>query len=296
MAGVNAVVVFWNEVWPQIKQVFAEIWGALAPIVTPVLAGLYVVISGAVGFITGFWKDAWKIIKDEFKLVWDLIVDVLRLAWDVISGVIKVALDLLTGNWGKAWKDFKQIFVDAWNDLKILFGDLASNAVQWGKDMIQGLIDGIMGMIDLVKNAVGNVADVIAQYLHFSTPDVGPLAEYEKWMPDFMTGLAQGIKNSKSVVTEALSGLTAEMNLNLNANAMMPAMAGAGMVASQTVTNINNQGINIDYNKLGAAVASALSSVDIKSTMVIGNKELVNLNRGLQPTRQAEAIRRGGQI
>ena len=297
IAGVAEISAYWNEVWPQIQQVFQAVWGVIGTIVKPILEAMYVVISAGVGFITGFWKDAWNIIKDELKLAWDLIVDVLRLAWDVISGIFKVALDLLTGNWSKAWADFKQIFVDAWDDLKGLFSDLATNAVQWGKDMIQGLIDGIMGMIDGVKNAVSDVAGVIAEYLHFSTPDVGPLVEYEKWMPDFMSGLAKGIQNSKLLVTDALGDLTADMNLNLNTNALSPAMAGTGPMTSQTITNINNQQtMNIDYEKLGSAVAKALSAVDLSAKMVLGNRELTNLNRGLQSTRQAEATRRGGQI
>ena len=60
----------------------------------------------------------------------------------------------------------------------------------WGKDMIQGLIDGITGMIGNVAGAIGSVADKIASIIHFSRPDEGPLRNYEQWMPDFMGGLA----------------------------------------------------------------------------------------------------------
>ena len=45
----------------------------------------------------------------------------------------------------------------------------------WGKDMIQGLIDGITGMIGNVAGAIGSVADKIASIIHFSRPDEGPL-------------------------------------------------------------------------------------------------------------------------
>lgn len=46
-----------------------------------------------------------------------------------------------------------------------------------------------------------------------------PLTEYESWMPDFMQGLAKGIEKSKSVVADAIEGVSKDMTIN--ANAMM---------------------------------------------------------------------------
>lgn len=43
----------------------------------------------------------------------------------------------------------------------------------------------------------------IASFLHFSVPDEGPLSDYEKWMPDFMKGLAGGIERNRKLVKNA---------------------------------------------------------------------------------------------
>lgn len=83
----------------------------------------------------------------------------------------------------------------------------------WGKDMIMGLVKGITGSIGAVVGAVKNVASTIASYMHFSRPDIGPLRQYEKWMPDFMAGLSRGITDNLWLVEDAaemLSGATAE--------------------------------------------------------------------------------------
>ena len=77
---------------------------------------------------------------------------------------------------------------------------LASSAFRWGSDLINGIVDGIRNRIGNVVNAVSDVADAIRSYLHFSVPDVGPLTDYEEWMPDFMGGLARGIEKSKGLV------------------------------------------------------------------------------------------------
>lgn len=43
------------------------------------------------------------------------------------------------------------------------------------------------------------------------------MTEYESWMPDFMEGLAKGIEKSKSVVTDAIAGVSKDMSINANA-------------------------------------------------------------------------------
>ena len=53
--------------------------------------------------------------------------------------------------------------------------ELPGRAVGWGRDFIQGLVDGIWGMIGSVVDAVSSVANTITRYLHFSRPDIGPL-------------------------------------------------------------------------------------------------------------------------
>ena len=78
---------------------------------------------------------------------------------------------------------------------------------QWGKDMIQGMIRGIMSMIDGVVGSVKNVASAIASVIHFSRPDIGPLRNYEQWMPDFMSGLAKGIRDNLWMVEDAAGAL-----------------------------------------------------------------------------------------
>lgn len=78
---------------------------------------------------------------------------------------------------------------------------------QWGKDMIQGVIRGITSMIDGVVGSVKNVASAIASVIHFSRPDIGPLRSYEQWMPDFMSGLAKGIRDNLWMVEDAAGAL-----------------------------------------------------------------------------------------
>lgn len=194
--AVNEISSFWNEVWPQIKQVFVEVWDVMKVILAPAMAVIYTAIEAGIGLIKGIWGPAWNLIKDTLKIVWDGIAGIIRIAWDVVSGVIKVGLDLLTGNWSKAWSDLKSIFINVWADIKQLFSSMINDALSWGKDLVQGMINGIRGSIGGVADAAKDIATTIWEYLHHSVPEKGPLADDDTWMPDFVQGLAKGIDDN----------------------------------------------------------------------------------------------------
>ena len=90
---------------------------------------------------------------------------------------------------------------------------LPGKAAGWAADMINGFVGEIFSSMHKVADAVKNVASTITAYMHFSRPDLGPLRQYEKWMPDFMAGLSRGITDNLWMVEDAaerLSGATAE--------------------------------------------------------------------------------------
>lgn len=114
-----------------------------------------------------------------------------------------------------------------WDGAKEVFEDLKKRALTWGGDMINGFIDGIKAKIEDVKAAASSVANAVKNFLHFSRPDVGPLREYEKWMPDFMAGLAKGINDNKYLVTDEIKDLANEMRIDGNFDTLKIDKSGA---------------------------------------------------------------------
>lgn len=93
--------------------------------------------------------------------------------------------------------------------------NLPSQAVEWGKDFIQGLAGGIMSAARAVLDSVKSIANSIASFLHFSRPDVGPLRNYETWMPDMIDGMAEGIYKNAYKLENAVSSLSAGMGMRM---------------------------------------------------------------------------------
>lgn len=77
-----------------------------------------------------------------------------------------------------------------------------SQAATWGKDLINNFVSGIKSKFANVKNAISNVAGVIRSVIHFSEPDIGPLADFHTYAPDMMKSFAEGIRKNEKIVTD----------------------------------------------------------------------------------------------
>ena len=166
---------------------------------------------------------------------------------DTIKSLIKAGLEFIKG-----------VFAT--------FGvDIVAKAKQWGVDMINGLINGIKGMIGKVRDAISSVADVISSFIHFSEPDVGPLSNFDTFMPDMMKQMAQGIKKGIPLVANAMNSLTGNMagSLSGGVGSVSAGAMAAGNVSNTTNTNTVN--INVygaqgqDVNELANAVQEIIN-------------------------------------
>ena len=101
--------------------------------------------------------------------------------------------------------------------------------------MMQGFIDGIRSMLSNLGNVVSNVASTIASFLHFSRPDEGALREYEKWMPDFMQGMAQSLKDSAPTLISEVENLASGISGAMSLEGSVGSGAYAGAVTSESM-------------------------------------------------------------
>ena len=78
---------------------------------------------------------------------WDEIVAAAKRAWGYITDEFKRTGEAIKDNMNKAWKTVK----DIWGKITAFFEGI--DLEQIGKDIIQGLINGIKSMGDKVRNA-----------------------------------------------------------------------------------------------------------------------------------------------
>ena len=238
---VTAISTFLTTAWTAISNTVTTVWNAISNFFTTIWNGIRNVVTSVVNGISMFLTTAWNTIKNTISTVVNAIKTAVSNGFNAMLNGIKSVV-------GKIASTIKDGFNAAVDFIK----GLISSAFNWGKDLIMGIVDGIWSCISAVGDAVGAVADTIASFLHFSVPDEGPLTEYEKWMPDFLKGLAKGIKDSKGMVTDAMKDLSADMVVSPQVNGMQMSIAGAGGGAVS----------NADLSRLAGAIREAVSGIN----------------------------------
>ena len=206
-----------------------------------------------VNWETGEVKTKWQVMKE----------DVIKKAKDIRDGV--------KDKWNEMWqsiKDMKNALVDAMmSPFKIAdkqIHGVIGDARNWGRNLIQNFIDGINAMIGKVKNAVTKVADTVADRLGFHSPaKKGPGKDADKWMPNLMDMMAEGIENnvykiegSVDMTARTLQGMKSTNNVDSIASALAGAIGannnnggdmtvvvkiGEDTITEKVISNINRQ-------------------------------------------------------
>ena len=224
---VNAISTFLSAAWTAIQTTATTIWNAISVFFSTIWNGIKTVITTAVNAIKNTVTTAWNNIKNTVVSVGNAIKSAVTNLWNNVTSAVKTAMT-------NVFNAVKSGFAN----VKDHITGLASQAFNWGKDLIMGIVNGIKSCISAVGDAVKSVADKIKSFLHFSVPDEGPLTDYEKWMPDFMKGLAKGIEGSKSMVTKAMDTLSADMVISPQVNGVQAALAGGGTVSSADLSGL----------------------------------------------------------
>lgn len=190
------------------------VFGTLAPIITAITGLISTFGTAALLPILPYIAAVIAAIAAAIIIFknWDKIVEFLKNTWNIFVENIKKGVANISNFISKVGVIIDNLKKTVTNKFK----NIISSAFTWGKDMIYGFVNGIKNSIKYVTNAVSSVAKTITSWLHFSRPDVGPLREYEKWMPDMMQGMAKGIHDNKWKVEDELASLSKTMSLAFN--------------------------------------------------------------------------------
>lgn len=200
------------NIWNNIQTAASTIWAAIKTLVVNLAGNLK---TGAITAITSLktgLAELWDAIKQTASQLWEGIKETVT---GIVTGIKDKGIEgfeKLKDGIAETVKKIPKVVEDGFQGAIDFITGLPAKALQWGKDFINGLIDGIESMIDDVTDAVSDVADTISDWLHFSRPEKGPLHYYESWMPDFMEGMGKGISNNMWRVLDQMEILNKGMS------------------------------------------------------------------------------------
>lgn len=251
-----------SSLWDMIKQTALNTWENLKNSVVQTATNLKDSAIQALQSLKESAYQKWQEMKQNAHDSWEnLKSSVVQTAQNLKESAVQAFHNMVSGI-GNALSSLGSTVRNGFWSAISFITSLPSQAVQWGRDFIDGIVSGIRNAIGRVRDAVSDVASTIRSFLHFSVPDEGPLTEYESWMPDFMQGLAKGIEKSKSVVADAIEGVSKDMTIN--ANAMMDQSNAKQTNAIMNITSLLARylpylakSLNIEWDTGGVAAKLA---------------------------------------
>ena len=206
------------NIWNNIRNAASQIWSGIRQVVTSAASGLKQGVETVLSALSQFASQIWSAMKQTASSVWNGIkTTVVNIASALREAAVSAFQRMVSGI-GSALSGLYSVVSNGFSSAIRFITGLPGQAFQWGKDFIQGLINGISSMIQSVINTVSGLADRIRSFLHFSAPDEGPLADYETWMPDFMKGLASGIEKNRNLVEKAVRDVALDMVISPKVN------------------------------------------------------------------------------
>ena len=270
---VTSIQTFITTAWNAIKTVITTVVNAIKTVITTVWNGIKTAITTVINAIKTVISTVWNGIKNTISSI----VNGIKNTVTTVFGNILSGIRTTVGNIASAIKSGFQTAID-------FITSIPGKALQWGKDMIMGIVNGIKSCIGAVTDAVRGVANTITSFLHFSVPDEGPLTEYESWMPDFMQGLAKGIEKSKGVVEKAVSGVAADMVINPKMGEMQSGVAAGsvGVTGADigSLVSAIREGISGMNGQAGDIVIPVYLGGTMLDEVIVNAQQRANLRSG----------------
>ena len=204
-----------NQIWQGIRLVFTGY------------------IQAIVGFIIGAFGNArnniivvWKYVSNVLSVLWNGVRSTCISVWSSVlsffaalpARFIAYAISIMNGLRNGIINGLNTVSsaLHAGIENAISFiSNLPSRFYAWGRDMLSNLANGITSTIGIVGGAIEGVAERIRKFIHFTKPDIGPLADFDTYGPDMMKLFGGGIKANVSHVMNPVKDLAVGVKNNL---------------------------------------------------------------------------------
>lgn len=157
-----------------------------------------------------WWNQKWEGFKENFGKSWDSLKNAVSSAKD---GLDQASADLKqwfvgVGEWwSQKWTGFKGNWDKSWDSMVQTVAAIPKKMLDFGKNIVQGLINGINQGIENAKKTVSGLAKAIIDKFTTETEIHSPSKLFELFGGYIDQGLANGITAAITYVTTAMQGV-----------------------------------------------------------------------------------------
>ncbi|WP_323764596.1 hypothetical protein [Marinovum sp.] len=205
--------------WEGITGWFAQKWGAIKSGVTEHWDRIRQTFSGysAATILHSLWHNVgtwfttqWNAVLGSITLKWEQIKTLLQTTYGV-DALIKDAWSGIGAWFSSLSGEVTDAFVTIWEAIKTEVSAWPGRMVQYGKDIVSGLVSGILGDSEKAASAGRNLGRRAARGTREAVDSHSPSRVFMGIGSDIVDGLALGIEHSGDKATAAVRGVAGAM-------------------------------------------------------------------------------------
>lgn len=235
---------------------FAAVWELICNAFETALNILTNVFDIFAGIFTGDWDKVWNGIKGVFSSIWNSIRTTFRIVLNTILSISKTIFDKIKSAVTEKLNALKDTISNILETVKSFFTELPGKALDWGRNLISGFIDGIKSMASAVSDAVSGVIGNVANFLGFNSPaKKGEGRFIVHWGYNMIDGFLDGVNAALPLLNRTMNKVIPDINsavddINMSAESSIKAsgaetqaMSGMGATEYNYETIINTEGL-----------------------------------------------------
>lgn len=157
-----------------------------------------------------WWNEKWQGFSTNFQTAWESLPGFVQhpiQALNQASAGLKQWFVGVGEWWNQKWAGFKKNWDKAWNSLADTIKNLPAKFLDYGKNIVQGLINGINNGIENAKKTVSGLAKAIIDKFTTETDINSPSKLFEQFGIYIDQGLANGVAAAVPYVATAMQAV-----------------------------------------------------------------------------------------
>ena len=257
---ITIVSTVWNAIVAVVTPILQVIWTVTSTVFNAIVSVISSVMSAIWGVITAVWNAILPFIQPILNVMSAVIGAVFSGIAAVVNGLmnaiknyiinpVATAVGYVVGTVGQIATSIKNAVQNAYNAV----ANFVSNFTSAGKNLIDGLVKGVMGAKDAVVNKIKEICsgalDAVKNFFGIKSPS-RVMAQMGKFM---MQGWSGGLESMRDAVVKTATDIASDVYDGLSGDMSFGGLSfagsgisgrGAAVAGGGGVTNVSNSGGN----------------------------------------------------
>ncbi len=203
---------------------FAMLGPAVAGLASLILSPVGLIAAAIVGLAAAGWYvyQNWETIRPQLVAAWEAIKARAAEIWDGLRQRFSDIMQAIRDRAVEGWQNLKQAFIDGgqwvidalsgiWERIKSFVAGWAAEFTQIGRDMIQGLINGIKSGASALFGEMNRTTDQVKSDIREKYGIQSPSTWFRQIGQYLMEGLALGVSDGRAGAVDAVTSVADAM-------------------------------------------------------------------------------------